>query len=424
MGSPVRKRARRLGYSFPYGESPFPNRVCFHFLGINIYHYHPFWRGCIIGPPFDKYFRSALSPALLSCASRQESVVGIMVDKKRKSKPPPPPPRREKSRPKATSDDDNGTRGKSGPREKGSSRSKSKTGHSSNPPGTSKKKQQPKKPQDDSKSRSNKNATRSSSRKRPSANKRNNFAQNARKAIPASIRMISGCRDSQTSADVSKISSQFQLPNPAGRSGGACTAALLEVLYQSHERGRDGVSWVDVLRQMRDVLEGRGFEQVPQLTSSRMIDVHDPFVITPTGGSFKHKSNTKRALLIGINYTGQKGQLSGCHNDVHNVAKYLMEEEGFRKENVTILMDDGKHKSPTKSNMLTAYKRLVRECREGDVVFCHYSGHGGRLADDGDDEEDGYDETLIPVVSLSIWSRRIGLSSNTRALAYLSLQLI
>jgi hypothetical protein len=74
--------------------------------------------------------------------------------------------------------------------------------------------------------------------------------------------------------------------------------------------------------------------------------------------------------------------------------------------------------------MLTAYKRLVRECREGDVVFCHYSGHGGRLADDGDDEEDGYDETLIPVVSLSIWSRRIGLSSNTRALAYLSLQLI
>ena len=177
---------------------------------------------------------------------------------------------------------------------------------------------------------------------------------------------------------------------------------------------------MDVLRQMRDVLEGRGFEQVPQLTSSRMIDVHDPFAITPTGGSFKYKSNTKRALLIGINYTGQKGQLSGCHNDVHNVAKYLMEEEGFRKENVTILMDDGKHKSPTKSNILTAYKRLVRECREGDVVFCHYSGHGGRLADDGDDEEDGHDETLIPVVSSFIWSRRLD-CHRTHALSLISL---
>jgi hypothetical protein len=222
--------------------------------------------------------------------------------------------------------------------------------------------------------------------------------------------MISGCHDSQTSADVSKIASQFQLPNPAGRSGGACTAALLQVLYESHEKGRDDISWVGLLRQMRDVLDGRGFEQIPQLTSSRMINVHDPFAISPTDGSFKRKSNTQRALLIGINYTGQKGQLSGCHNDVNNVAKYLLDVQGFQKENVTILMDDGIHKNPTKSNILTAYKRLVRECREGDVVFCHYSGHGGRLVDNDEDEEDGYDETLIPVVSSDVWSYLNGLS--------------
>lgn len=348
-----------------------------------------------------------------------------------RSNPPPPPPRRKKSRsgsngrseggggagrsvaeanesvrsksrPKAISDDDNRAVSKSRPREKDRSRSKSKTRQSSKSHSTSKKQKQSKKPQDNPKSKSNtpkKNNTRSSSKQRPSAKKRETFAQNARKAIPASIRMISGCHDSQTSADVSRISSQFQLPNPAGRSGGACTAALLQVLYQSHERGRDDISWVDVLRKMRDVLEGRGFDQIPQLTSSRLIDVHDPFAITPKDGSFRHKSNTQRALLIGINYTGQNGQLSGCHNDVNNVAKYLMEVQGFREENVTILMDDGMHKSPTKSNILTAYKRLVRECREGDVVFCHYSGHGGRLVDKDGDEEDGYDETLIPVVS-------------------------
>lgn len=33
----------------------------------------------------------------------------------------------------------------------------------------------------------------------------------------------------------------------------------------------------------------------------------------------------------------------------------------------------------------------------GDSAFFHYSGHGGRLADDNGDEDDGYDETLIPV---------------------------
>lgn len=150
---------------------------------------------------------------------------------------------------------------------------------------------------------------------------------------------------------------------------------------------------------MRDVLREKGFEQIPQLTSSRMIDVREPFVITPTDGSFNHKKNTQRAVLIGINYTGQSGELSGCHNDVHNVARYLSEVQGFQKENVTILMDDGAHKAPTKGAIISAYKRLVRESKDGDVVFCHYSGHGGRLVDDNGDEDDGYDETLIPVVS-------------------------
>jgi hypothetical protein len=126
-----------------------------------------------------------------------------------------------------------------------------------------------------------------------------------------------------------------------------------------------------------------------------MIDVLDPFVITPE--SFDRRQNKQRAVLIGINYKGQNGQLSGCHNDVHNVAQYLKDVQGFKDENITILMDDGMHKPPTKSAIISAYKRLVKQSKEGDVVFCHYSGHGGRLPDDNGDEDDGYDETLIPV---------------------------
>lgn len=173
---------------------------------------------------------------------------------------------------------------------------------------------------------------------------------------------------------------------------------------------------------MRDVLKEKGFEQIPQLTSSRMIDVHDPFVITPTDGSFNRKSNTQRAVLIGINYQGQSGELSGCHNDCHNVAKYLTEVQGFRKENVTILMDDGAHKSPTRANIMNAYKRLVKESKEGDVAFCHYSGHGGRLPDDNGDEEDGYDETLIPVVRVLYCSVCIIVSRTLPVMNIISLQ--
>jgi hypothetical protein len=164
-------------------------------------------------------------------------------------------------------------------------------------------------------------------------------------------------------------------------------------MYQSHERGKgDDEAWIDVLQQMRDILDEKRFDHIPQLTSSRMIDVHDEFAVTPT--AFSQKKNTKRALLIGINYFGKSGQLNGCHNDARNMAKYLTEMQNFRKDNITILMDDGVHKAPTKKDILSAFRRLVKESKEGDVVFCHYSGHGGRLKRD---DEDGNDETLIPV---------------------------
>jgi hypothetical protein len=49
--------------------------------------------------------------------------------------------------------------------------------------------------------------------------------------IQATVLMISGCKDAQTSADVSNVSS-FTLPDPNGRAGGACTSALLQGMVQ------------------------------------------------------------------------------------------------------------------------------------------------------------------------------------------------
>jgi len=88
---------------------------------------------------------------------------------------------------------------------------------------------------------------------------------------------------------------------------------------------------------------------------------------------------------------------AGCHNDVLNMKKYLEEVQGFQDYDMEILMDDGYHKNPTRSNIMNAYRDIVSKSYEGDTVFCHYSGHGGRLRDQDGDEDDGYDETLIPV---------------------------
>jgi hypothetical protein len=135
-----------------------------------------------------------------------------------------------------------------------------------------------------------------------------------------------------------------------------------------------------------------GFSQVPQLTSSRMVDVNKPMYIVPP-----NSQGRRRAVLIGINYTGQQGQLSGCHNDLHNIKKYLVNVQKFNESEMLILMDDGRHHAPTRKNIEDAFRRIVEYSQAGDVVFIHYSGHGGRVRDTSGDEEDGYDETLIPV---------------------------
>lgn len=120
---------------------------------------------------------------------------------------------------------------------------------------------------------------------------------------------------------------------------------------------------------MRTVLSRGRYSQIPQLTSSQPIDLNQDFYLVPP-----NSTGTRRAVLIGINYEGQSGELSGCHNDCLNMKDYIMNEWGFEEQNIVVLMDDGQHSSPTRSNMLSAYRSLAASSASGDAVFCHYSG--------------------------------------------------
>lgn len=220
----------------------------------------------------------------------------------------------------------------------------------------------------------------------------NEFDVRAEKAIPAEVHMISGCC-MQTLSDESNVG-RFRLPDKQGRTGGAGTAALLQVLYASRNSGGDvDMTWTKLLRLMRQNLRSKGYDQIPQLTSSRLININEPLLfVNPS-----HPFGVKRAVLIGINYTGQEGALSGCHADVRNMKAYLENVHLFKSENVTILMDDGSHTKPTKRNIMNAYRSLVRKTNPGDTVFCHYSGHVGQVKDKYGDEAVGFGKTLIPV---------------------------
>lgn len=205
------------------------------------------------------------------------------------------------------------------------------------------------------------------------------------------IRMISGCEDRQTSADVSNVAS-FQLPDPAGLAGGACTSTLLKILYADERVPEKDLSFSEVLEKMREHLGEEGYSQIPQLSSMNPIDVKTKFDLVPDTAT-----GTRRAVMIGINYVGDSpGELSGCWNDVINMKKYIMDVHGFEEENIVVLMDDGENIEPTARNIMRAYQKVVADAKEGDAIFLHYSGHGTKLRDENGDEDDGYDEALVP----------------------------
>lgn len=106
----------------------------------------------------------------------------------------------------------------------------------------------------------------------------------------------------------------------------------------------------------------------------------------------------RKALLIGINYFGQNGELRGCINDVKNVQQFLR-QRGYKDDDMVVLTDDQRdpRSIPTRQNMTAAMHWLVRGANPGDALFFHYSGHGGQAKATQGDEADGYNETIIPV---------------------------
>jgi len=105
-----------------------------------------------------------------------------------------------------------------------------------------------------------------------------------------------------------------------------------------------------------------------------------------------------KALLIGINYRGTSSELNGCVNDVINMRKYIRKyyKNDIRNSNIHTLTDDT-IKKPTHRNILREMDWLVSNISSGDCLFLHYSGHGSYVRDQDGDEEDGCDETLVPL---------------------------
>lgn len=98
----------------------------------------------------------------------------------------------------------------------------------------------------------------------------------------------------------------------------------------------------------------------------------------PSDYTFQYSQCTgnRKALLIGINYFGTANELKGCINDVRNVSSFLMERYHYKREDMVILTDDQSNPvlQPTKANILRAMEWLVKDARQNDSLFLHFSG--------------------------------------------------
>lgn len=125
----------------------------------------------------------------------------------------------------------------------------------------------------------------------------------------------------------------------------------------------------------------------------------------------------KRALLVGVSNYCRDNSARECRArgkywwdlnsgyDVDAIKSVLMSERfGFKEDEIKVLKAESE---TTHASIVSAFKSfLIGQTGPGDIVYFHYSGHGGQVKDDDNprhgrnpkvgDELDGLDETLIP----------------------------
>lgn len=101
-------------------------------------------------------------------------------------------------------------------------------------------------------------------------------------------------------------------------------------------------------------------------------------------------SQTKRALVVGLGQQQDKAwnKING-DKDVP-IVQGMLKSAGFKSFTTLV------NQQATKAGIIGAFKRMAASCKQGDVVYIHYSGHGQQMTDVHNDETDGLDECWIP----------------------------
>lgn len=146
-----------------------------------------------------------------------------------------------------------------------------------------------------------------------------------------------------------------------------------------------------VLRRIKGVPDAPplGRDDFPQEESSRAsVAMPAPLGAADSGDARAAARPRRTAVCVGIDRYRSR-PLSGCVADAQRWSAVLR-DAGFE---VTQLFDE----AATRSAILSAMERLIRNASSGDLLAFQYSGHGTQVVDRTADESDGYDEAFVPI---------------------------
>ena len=115
-------------------------------------------------------------------------------------------------------------------------------------------------------------------------------------------------------------------------------------------------------------------------------------------------SQRKRAFMVGISHydtalTGYQWNNINGTEDV-NLLTPILKKQGFA---ITSLLDE----QATFDNITTQLSQFADKTKKGDIVYLHFSAHGQPVEDLNGDEEDGWDEAIIPIDAYKYYKKGV-----------------
>lgn len=102
----------------------------------------------------------------------------------------------------------------------------------------------------------------------------------------------------------------------------------------------------------------------------------------------------KRAFMVGISHydtalTGYQWNNINGVEDI-NLLSPILKKQGFY---LTTILDE----QATYQNITNQLSTFTNQTKKGDIVYLHFSAHGQPVEDLNGDEEDGWDEAIVPI---------------------------